>query len=270
MELPRYWGVVMSELARSEHDPIDDAQAMGEWFADYMYGLIDEIGFVPNITKARIGKLIGPDASLESAVPRLRDMILDFADEVDDQTNAVLYVCGYPDEMIAQFGMGDTDTTVRKIEHYFGAVAPHETTELPRPVSIAKKVAQPALRQTVHKSAVKNTCLSKLDEEEDTDFSVMSLKTYELQRERYEDVRQLGVAAETEHDSWQVKALCKETDPELFFPEKGGSTREAKGVCVGCEVKAECLEHALKSGERFGIWGGLSERERRRVARGIV
>ncbi len=67
-----------------------------------------------------------------------------------------------------------------------------------------------------------------------------------------------------EPDDWQERALCAETDPESFFPEKGGSTREAKRICSGCEVRAECLEYALAHDERFGIWGGLSERERRR------
>jgi WhiB family redox-sensing transcriptional regulator len=65
--------------------------------------------------------------------------------------------------------------------------------------------------------------------------------------------------------SWRLDALCAETDPEAFFPEKGGSTREAKRVCAGCAVRSECLEYALANDERFGIWGGLSERERRRV-----
>ena len=67
--------------------------------------------------------------------------------------------------------------------------------------------------------------------------------------------------------SWQDRALCAQTDPEAFFPEKGGSTREAKRVCVGCDVKAECLDYALANDERFGIWGGLSERERRKLRR---
>ena len=66
-------------------------------------------------------------------------------------------------------------------------------------------------------------------------------------------------------DGWRLDALCAETDPEAFFPEKGGSTREAKRVCTGCDVRAECLEFALANDERFGIWGGLSERERRRL-----
>lgn len=61
--------------------------------------------------------------------------------------------------------------------------------------------------------------------------------------------------------------LCAQTDPEAFFPEKGGSTREAKRICAGCDVRAECLEYALAHDERFGVWGGLSERERHRLTR---
>jgi WhiB family transcriptional regulator, redox-sensing transcriptional regulator len=67
--------------------------------------------------------------------------------------------------------------------------------------------------------------------------------------------------------SWQDQALCAEVDPDLHFPEKGESSREAKQVCRGCEVRAECLQAALDRNERFGVWGGLSERERRRLRR---
>lgn len=64
---------------------------------------------------------------------------------------------------------------------------------------------------------------------------------------------------------WHARALCGQTDPESFFPEKGGSTREAKRICRDCEVRAECLEWAVDHQERFGIWGGLSERDRRKL-----
>jgi WhiB family transcriptional regulator, redox-sensing transcriptional regulator len=70
--------------------------------------------------------------------------------------------------------------------------------------------------------------------------------------------------------SWQERALCAQTDPEAFFPEKGGSTREAKKVCLACDVRGECLEYALANDERFGIWGGLSERERRKLKKRAV
>ena len=80
----------------------------------------------------------------------------------------------------------------------------------------------------------------------------------------------LDVGGDEGELSWQERSLCAQTDPEAFFPEKGGSTREAKRICSGCEVRAECLEYALAHDERFGIWGGLSERERRRLRRAAV
>jgi len=75
---------------------------------------------------------------------------------------------------------------------------------------------------------------------------------------------------DTDELTWQERALCAQTDPESFFPEKGGSTREAKKVCLSCEVRAECLEYALLHDERFGIWGGMSERERRKLKKRAV
>lgn len=80
----------------------------------------------------------------------------------------------------------------------------------------------------------------------------------------------LPVISVDERSDWQERGLCAQTDPEAFFPDKGGSTREAKKICTGCEVKAECLEDALTKQERFGIRGGLSERERRRRRRRAV
>ncbi len=73
--------------------------------------------------------------------------------------------------------------------------------------------------------------------------------------------------AEEGERRWQERANCLGVDPDLFFPERGASTREAKAVCGSCEVKPECLEYALDHAEKFGIWGGLSERERRRLRR---
>jgi WhiB family redox-sensing transcriptional regulator len=87
-------------------------------------------------------------------------------------------------------------------------------------------------------------------------------------------IDEFGMLAElfddTEEQEWQERALCAQTDPEAFFPEKGGSTREAKRICQGCEVRSECLEYALAHDERFGIWGGLSERERRKLKKRAV
>jgi WhiB family redox-sensing transcriptional regulator len=87
--------------------------------------------------------------------------------------------------------------------------------------------------------------------------------------EDYDEFDSFDPASAT-NEQWQDRALCSQTDPEAFFPEKGGSTREAKKICQRCSVRSECLEYALAHDERFGIWGGLSERERRRLKRGII
>ena len=67
-------------------------------------------------------------------------------------------------------------------------------------------------------------------------------------------------------EAWMDNALCTQTDPEAFFPDKGGSSKEAKRVCASCDVVGECLAYALANNERFGIWGGKSERERRALS----
>ncbi|MHC0432128.1 WhiB family transcriptional regulator [Streptomyces sp. O3] len=67
--------------------------------------------------------------------------------------------------------------------------------------------------------------------------------------------------------AWQAEALCAQTGPEFFFPEPGGSVSEAKRLCMACEGRAACLEYALVHDERFGVWGGLSEKERQRLRR---
>ena len=78
----------------------------------------------------------------------------------------------------------------------------------------------------------------------------------------------MGIIAKPDLDTgWKDLSNCLGVDPDLFFPERGASTREAKEVCRGCEVRIDCLEYALQNGEKFGIWGGMSERERRRIRR---
>lgn len=64
---------------------------------------------------------------------------------------------------------------------------------------------------------------------------------------------------------WVEEALCAQIDPEMFFPDKGGNARAAKRICEQCTVRAECLAFALDHDERFGIWGGVSERDRREL-----
>jgi WhiB family redox-sensing transcriptional regulator len=67
--------------------------------------------------------------------------------------------------------------------------------------------------------------------------------------------------------AWMGAALCAQVDTELFFPELGKSSREAKRICNRCEVAPPCLEFALTTKQLFGVWGGRSERERRSLRR---
>lgn len=67
--------------------------------------------------------------------------------------------------------------------------------------------------------------------------------------------------------TWMDDALCAQVGGDLWHPEKGESTRAAKSVCARCPVAVECLEYALVTHERFGVYGGMSEGERRRLAR---
>jgi WhiB family redox-sensing transcriptional regulator len=72
---------------------------------------------------------------------------------------------------------------------------------------------------------------------------------------------------EQRENEWMDLGNCQGLNPDLFFPARGASTTEAKAVCRQCVVQEQCLEYALTHRERFGIWGGLSERERRRLRR---
>ena len=81
------------------------------------------------------------------------------------------------------------------------------------------------------------------------------------------DISDLAADTSAEPKTWWDFANCLGVEPDLFFPERGASTKEAKEVCRGCVVRDDCLEYALDHGEKFGIWGGMSERERRRLRR---
>ena len=74
----------------------------------------------------------------------------------------------------------------------------------------------------------------------------------------------LGDLLETfRRPAWHQKAACRGMGPDLFFPEVGGRTDEAKALCASCPVRSACLEAARTSRETSGVWGGLSSRERR-------
>lgn len=81
-----------------------------------------------------------------------------------------------------------------------------------------------------------------------------------------------SVRSYPQHDGWAARGACRHSDPELFFPvaARGPALRQlakAKNVCARCPVRVECLEYALQTGQRFGVWGGASAEERRLMRR---
>lgn len=68
-------------------------------------------------------------------------------------------------------------------------------------------------------------------------------------------------------EAWTDGALCSQVGQDLFFPESGELSKPAKQVCLQCDVREQCLEYAMRNRENFGVWGGLSARERMKLRR---
>jgi WhiB family redox-sensing transcriptional regulator len=79
-----------------------------------------------------------------------------------------------------------------------------------------------------------------------------------------EELTRLGGAVGTE---WTAEAKCRDMDPAVFFPSDGIGVQAAQRICFDCPVKSPCLEYALADRVDHGVWGGTSERERRRILR---
>ena len=71
-------------------------------------------------------------------------------------------------------------------------------------------------------------------------------------------------------DQWQDRAACFGIDPDVFFPVSEDEAGQALGFCHSCRIREECLSWALKNGERYGVWGGTSEQQRRRLQRRVA
>ncbi len=78
-----------------------------------------------------------------------------------------------------------------------------------------------------------------------------------------------GMPSDTTKDDsgWFDRAKCKGVSNSVFYPQRGVPSASALAMCRSCDVRVDCLEYALTNDEEFGIWGGLSERERRKVKR---
>jgi WhiB family redox-sensing transcriptional regulator len=89
--------------------------------------------------------------------------------------------------------------------------------------------------------------------------------------ERYPDVDLGALPGDpTPPDYWQDRAACFGIDPDVFFPFSEEEAGPALAFCLRCPIREECLAWALKNGERYGVWGGLTEQQRRRLQRQVA
>jgi WhiB family redox-sensing transcriptional regulator len=129
---------------------------------------------------------------------------------------------------------------------------------------IAKRVLQLENQERIVRSL--RMRLDSLRPTEDQQI-VKKPKSYTVPRKIVLPIPEFRGASRRASKDWRDDAYCKGTDTEVFFPEKGGTTNDAKKMCALCEVRAECLEYAVENNEHFGVWGGLSEAERRNLRR---
>ncbi|HET9442453.1 MAG TPA: WhiB family transcriptional regulator, partial [Acidimicrobiales bacterium] len=78
-----------------------------------------------------------------------------------------------------------------------------------------------------------------------------------------------GTRVPLRNSNWQAEAACRDIDTNLFFPESEAAVAPALAVCAGCPVRDECLDFALRTRQDDGIWGGMTEADRRRLRRRI-
>jgi WhiB family transcriptional regulator, redox-sensing transcriptional regulator len=71
----------------------------------------------------------------------------------------------------------------------------------------------------------------------------------------------------SQQPTWRIRGACQGLDPAIFFPDSEEDADEAVSICNECGVRIACLEHALASREKDGVWGGATEKERRRIIR---
>jgi WhiB family redox-sensing transcriptional regulator len=272
---------------------------MEEWLPDFAMGMTDEVGPLPAVMTDRISMIFGKDTDHATAMKIIRGEMHAFSEDPDDEHNFSLFFSGYALDDIYKLGVGDVAESMARIHGRLMSVATNarlapavapEKVPVPTPEKPADKEVTKSRKRKVGAKATTvvnggvpvkqqpspnakpakrpQLTLVPLDAEPFVHDEIVPLSAKTL-------IPMEGIPGADSEDpdrkeTWQEKGLCSQTDPELFFPEKGGSTREAKSVCLGCEVIARCLQYALDHDERFGIWGGLSERERRRLKRGII
>jgi len=213
---------------------LEQAWRMADWFVPYVYEGEAETGEISLIAQDRISNIVGKHESDQQL-----DFIKALINEIpaEHRHNAIMYCLGYPRDALGVLADGDVDVTA-------GLLVAAGAQYMPV-VRGPRREATPNVEVSSEMSPVRTPQSIALH---------VSRVAISIVNPNYTDL------------SWQKQSLCAQTDPEAFFPEKGGSSRDAKKICNSCEVREQCLSYALANNERFGIWGGASERERRRLA----
>lgn len=219
-----------SAVSRAERPrtPLEQAHDALNWLPNYMYGWTDEVEELPALSEERLVALFGSD-EIKDHLARLKAVFMKIPAE--HQANVGLLIAGYPDEAVAELSEVAIEQTLTVLRQLMSLSAPEEY-DLDHAAERGRRLRLP-------------------------------LRVVQMAPEPESEVRRLDFMTSREGLEWQDDALCTQTDPEAFFPEMGGSTRDGKKVCAQCQVRADCLDYALATNQRFGIWGGLSERERR-------
>lgn len=231
----------VSVAARTPETAFAEAERMSEWLTDYLLmddasaQTIPEPECVPELSRSRLVALFG-ERPVAEQLQHTRTAYQALQESA--QYNAFLYVAGYSQRAIQLFGDEAEELSIKEL---FRATA-----------AWRRELGEQAQRTALKVTRVRKTGASAL----------AAVQPRPVAKQAHDDIDE----SETRQGlAWQVDALCAQTDPEAFFPEKGGSTRDAKRICASCDVRGDCLEYALGNDERFGVWGGLSERERRKL-----
>lgn len=221
---------------------LDAAQAMNEWFPEYLFYVQERPGKLPATTMNRLQRQFGRGNPQEQ-IGNIRDVLMLLDDE--HQANIASYFCGYPMEVLELQALVPVEESIE----LFDALLPPPSSEEWAAAEVTRRQERRGRKR---------------------EYTIPPEQTAALLADTALITWFRGPVNSTTDLSWQDDALCAQTDPEAFFPEKGGSTRDAKRICAMCEVRQRCLTYALKNDERFGIWGGKSERERRKMRQAMV